>query len=96
MHTWRMRKKNLCAYGKCAKGIYAQMENATNCRDSCKLNFSISVEYAKILYVYIENAHKESKCTWRMRERIYVHIEYARKESMRKMENAWNSVIFPN
>ena len=28
MRTWRMREKNLCVYGECAKRIYAYIENA--------------------------------------------------------------------
>ncbi len=58
--------------------IYAHMENARkdvhmekthNCGDSCTQNFSISGEYAKRTYAYTENAHTESKHTWRMREK---------------------------
>jgi hypothetical protein len=48
------------------KGIYAHMENTHNCGHSCEQNLSTSGEYAKRISAYIENAHKESKRTWRM------------------------------
>ncbi len=62
------------------------MENTHNCSDSCRQNFSIFGEYAKRIYAYIEIAHKESKRTWRMREKnlCAYTVEYGRKESMHK------------
>jgi|LakMenEpi03Aug12_release.lakeMendotaPanAssembly.Ray.scaffolds.fasta_scaffold1499302_1 hypothetical protein len=74
-----MHKKILRANGECAKGIYEH-----NCNDSCKQNFSITGEYAKGIYTYIENAIKNLSVQEECAKRIYEHIEYVRKESMSK------------
>jgi hypothetical protein len=88
MHTWRMCKNNLCAYVECAKGIYAHMENTQNCGDSCEQNFSISEEYAKRFFAYRENAHKESKRTWKIREKNLCAYRVSAERIFACMENA--------
>jgi hypothetical protein len=84
MHTWRMRKKNLCAYGECSKGIFAHMENTHNCGDSCsKISAFLENtprESMRKKKLHIKNLSLHGECA----KRIYVHTEYRRKESMHK------------